>query len=233
MNTPLNSGLFLRAFEKLYVTLYIPFFIFKKWNLYSTLISSRKIDSFANPKISLEQYSLPNDLIAFLLILTQKDLYHKKVVDFGCGTGRFSLPIKKFFCDRVLGVDSDPTVINQLQATMKSLGMRIDILNSFIEFLEPSNWSSIFETTIMNPPFGTQRRGIDQVFLKKALEFSDTVLSIHKSNQESRKIWKRNASLYSKEMEVLATIDFPLEKTFFFHRDEKRDVKIDLIRFFS
>ena len=89
----------------------------------------KKIVTFSNPKISLEQYSLPNDLIAFLLILTQKDLYRRNVVDLGCGTGRFSLPIAKYFADRVLGVDSDLQGINQLLLSMKSLGTRIDILN--------------------------------------------------------------------------------------------------------
>jgi len=193
----------------------------------------KKINTFSNPKIALEQYSLPDDLIAFLLILTKKDLYRKNVVDFGCGTGRFSLPIAKYFSDRVLGVDSDPHVINQLQVSMKSQGTRIDILNSFIEFLEPSKWSSMFQTTIMNPPFGTQRRRIDQVFLRKALKFSETVLSIHKSNAESRKVWERIATLHAKKIEVLATFDFSLNKTFFFHRNEKHGVKIDLIRIFS
>jgi putative methylase len=193
----------------------------------------KKIDTFGNPDISLEQYSLPDDLIAFLLILSKKDLYRKNVVDLGCGTGRFSLPIAKYFSDRVLAVDSDPRAINQLQISMKSLGTRVDILNSFIEFLETNNWSNKFHTTIMNPPFGTQRRGIDQVFLRKALKFSRIVLSIHKSNAESRRIWKRIATLHSKEIEVLATIDFPLERTFFFHRNEKHEVKIDLIRIFS
>ncbi len=193
----------------------------------------KKIDSFTNPKISLEQYSLPNDLIAFLLILSQKDLHHRNVVDFGCGTGRFSLPIAKYFSDRVLGVDSDPHVINQLQVSMKSLGTKIELLNSFIEFLEPSNWSSLFKTTIMNPPFGTQRRQIDQVFLRKALKFSEIVLSIHKSNAESRRIWERIAESHSKKIEILATIDFSLDKTFFFHRNDKHEVKIDLIRIFS
>jgi len=193
----------------------------------------KKIDTFVNPKINLEQYSLPNDLIAFILILAQNDLYRRNIVDFGCGTGRFSLPISKYFSNRVLGVDSDPHVINQLQVSIKSLKTRIEILNSFIEFLEPSNWSSIFQTTIMNPPFGTQRRGIDQVFLRKALKFSEVVLSIHKANTESRRVWERIARLHSKKLEILATVDFSLEKTFFFHRNEKHKVKVDIIRFFG
>ncbi len=193
----------------------------------------KKINTFVNPKISLEQYSLPNDLIAFILILTQNDLYRRNIVDFGCGTGRFSLPIAKFFANRVLGVDSDPHVIDQLQISIKLLKTRIDILNSFIEFLEPYNWSSIFQTTIMNPPFGTQRRGIDQVFLRKALKFSEVVLSMHKANAESRRVWKRIARLHSKKIEILATVEFSLDKTFFFHRSEKHDVKIDIIRIFG
>jgi predicted RNA methylase len=157
-------------------------------------------------------------------------LLKKSVVDLGCGTGRFTLPIAKFFANFVLGVDSDFSVIDQLKTLKDQHKLNVNLLNTSIEFLEPFQWSKSFQTAIMNPPFGTRRRGIDQVFLKKALAFSQVVLSIHKTSSKSREIWNRLAEIYLKKAEVLATFEFPILKTFQFHRKEQHYVMIDLIR---
>ncbi|PWI49150.1 hypothetical protein CEE45_03140 [Candidatus Heimdallarchaeota archaeon B3_Heim] len=189
------------------------------------------IEPFKNPKIGLEQYSLPSDLIAFILILTRKNLINNNIVDLGCGTGRFTLPISKFFSERVIGVDSDFSVLNQLRSAMNKLHLHVDLLNTSIEFVEPSNWKNLFQTTIMNPPFGTQRRGIDQVFLRKSLSYSEVVISLHKTSTKSRNLWKRIASSYNKRSTILATIEFSVLRTFKFHRHDQHNVKVDLIRF--
>ncbi len=129
----------------------------------------KTIPTFKTPKVLLEQYSLPSDLISFILVITKGDLMNKNVVDLGCGTGRFTLPIAKYFTQRVFGVDSDIAVINQLQKSINKYILNVDLLNASVEFLEPFQWNILFQTTIMNPPFGTKRRGIDQAFLKKLL----------------------------------------------------------------
>ncbi len=204
------------------------------WKLfYDIKLLLEKINIFHDPKIYLEQYSLPSDLISYILILTKKDLSNKNVVDLGCGTGRFSLPISKFFSDRVLGVDNDFSVLENLLWNMNKLQLRVDLLQSSIEFVESSNWRNMFQTTIMNPPFGTQRRGIDQVFLRKSLIYSEVVLSIHKSSKRSRKLWKQIASSFNKKAELLTTVEFSLPRTFSFHTRNQHKVKVDLFRFFK
>ncbi len=190
-----------------------------------------QIETFKSPKILSEQYSLPSDLISFILVLSKTDLTDRNITDLGCGTGRFTLPISKFFQGRVIGVDNDFSAIEHLRVNMKKLHLHVDLLTSAIEFVEATNWKKIFQTTIMNPPFGTQRKGIDQVFLRKALTYSEVVLSLHKTSDKSRNLWKRIASSYRKRSEILATVEFPLQRTFKFHTRNQHNVKVDLIRF--
>ena len=190
------------------------------------------IPTFETPKVFLEQYSLPSDLISLILVISKNDLIDKNVVDLGCGTGRFTIPIAKFFANRVFGVDSDLKTMNQIHKIVKKYDHNVDLLNTSIEFIETFNWNILFQTTIMNPPFGTKRRGIDQVFLRKALNYSDVVISIHKTSKKSRTLWKRIAKSYEKHIEILLTIDFPIERSFHFHQKESHNVKVDIIRFF-
>ncbi|MHA1978097.1 MAG: METTL5 family protein [Candidatus Hodarchaeales archaeon] len=202
------------------------------WDLFNEIKAFvNQIKTFTDPKIISEQYSLPSDLISFILILVKKDLSNCNIVDLGCGTGRFTLPISKHFSNRVLGVDNDFTVLNEIYTNMKKLNLQIDLLNTSIEFVEANKWKHLFQTTIMNPPFGTQRRGIDQVFLRKSLSYSEVVLSLHKTSKKSRNLWKKIASSHDKQIELLSTIEFSLPRTFNFHRRNQHSVTIDLVRF--
>jgi len=191
-----------------------------------------KIKSFPAPKTQLEQYSLPSDLIAFILLLVQKDLKDKNVVDLGCGTGRFLFPISKFFANRTLGVDVDLNVIFFLLQQRPLLSKTIDLLVTPIEFLEPYLWGKRYHVTVMNPPFGTKRRRIDLVFLKQALKYSQIVISLHKSNESTRKLIKQLGQTHNKKMDKLATVSFPIFPHMKFHRKNKHFVSIDIIRLY-
>lgn len=188
------------------------------------------INSFRKGKINLEQYTLPAQLIAFILAYTEKDLMNKKIVEFGSGTGRISLPLLKFFSPNLLCVDVDSEAMYSLKRLLNTQKLNAELLISAIEFLETHSWKNSFEVTIMNPPFGTKRRGIDIVFLEKALIFSKKVISIHKSNRESRKLINRISRSYNKSCEILATLEFPIPPLFVFHRKKSHYVRVDVYR---
>lgn len=204
----------------------------KQLGLYKRIIAFvNKIDSFSSPKVHLEQYSLPSDLIALILILSADDLIGQNVVDLGCGTGRFTLPIKKFYSNRTLGVDIDLDVLVHLAELRRQNELEIDLLITPIEFLENDKWGRKFQTTFMNPPFGTKRRKLDIVFLKQALRHSNKVISIHKTNSQSRNLIKHTGEKFNKRVNLIATISFPLLPSFSFHRKPKHFVCVDLLRF--
>ena len=81
-----------------------------------------------------------------------------------------------------------------------------------------------------HPPFGTKRRKLDMVFLKQALKYSKTVISIHKSNPETWNLITQLGIEYGRRVELLATVNFPLFPTFQFHRKSKHFVRADLLR---
>ncbi|NHJ02269.1 MAG: methyltransferase domain-containing protein [Candidatus Heimdallarchaeota archaeon] len=191
------------------------------------------IQSFLEPQIRLEQYSLPDDLIAFILTLVSKDLSNKRIIDFGCGTGRFTLPIAKFFAQRVIGVDIDYESVKYINYWKKRQNLSVDLIITPIEFLEPEKWKNLFDMTVMNPPFGTKRRRLDTVFLKKALSGSETVISIHKSNLLTRKLLSSIGDEYGKVNEILVTISFSIPPIFRSHRKKAHFVTIDLYKFAS
>ncbi|UCG90634.1 MAG: methyltransferase [Candidatus Heimdallarchaeota archaeon] len=188
------------------------------------------INSFHKGKIKLEQYTLPAQLIAFILVYVEKDLKNQKIVEFGSGTGRISLPLLKFFSAHLLCVDVDSETMHGLKKRLKAEKLEAELLLSAIEFLETYSWKDSFKVTIMNPPFGTRRRGIDIVFLEKALIFSKKVISIHKSNQESRKLIDRISRNYNKSCEILMTLEFPILPLYAFHKKKRHYVCVDVYR---
>ncbi|MFX1515015.1 MAG: METTL5 family protein [Promethearchaeota archaeon] len=203
----------------------------EKFELYNLIFNYVKdIDSFHEGNVKLEQYSLPAQLIAFILAYTEKDLMNQKIVEFGSGTGRFSLPLLKFFSSTLLCIDVDSEAILNLKRSLKTQKLNAELLISAVEFLETFSWNRRFEVTIMNPPFGTKRRGIDIVFLEKALIFSKKIITIHKSNQESRRLINRTSQQYNKFCEILATLEFPIPPLFTFHKKLTHYVCVDIYR---
>ena len=194
----------------------------------SSFISN--IQEFQSPKVILEQYSLPSDLIAFIFIFLWDDLQNKSIVDLGCGTGRFTLPLRKFLTKKVLGVDIDEFCIGTMLKVADKENLKVDSLVTSIEFLEAYNWSKQFQTCIMNPPFGTKRRKIDFVFLQKAMTFANTIISIHKSNLETRKRIVQMGRNNNMDVIIMSTVEFSLPRSLKFHRKERHIVRIDIFK---
>ena len=203
----------------------------ENYHLYNQIYEYvKEINTFDRPKITLEQYTLPAQLISFMLVYLEKDLLNQKIVEFGSGTGRISLPLLKFFSQNLLCIDVDPEAMFNLKRLLNTKKLNAELLISSIEFLETHSWRNSYSVTIMNPPFGTKRRGIDIVFLEKALIFSEKVISIHKSNQESRSLINRISRNYNKSCEILATLEFPIPPLFLFHRKKTHFVGVDIYK---
>jgi len=82
----------------------------------------------------------------------------------------------------------------------------------------------------MNPPFGTNVKGIDLVFLEAAFEISSTaVYSLHKSS--TREHILRKAKEWGALPEVVAVLRFDLPKSLRFHKQKSVDIEVDFIRF--
>jgi hypothetical protein len=83
----------------------------------------------------------------------------------------------------------------------------------------------------MNPPFGTRNKGVDVLFLEKALELRPkAIYSLHKTSTRKFLI-KKAEQEWGLEAKVLAELKFEIPQIHKFHKKKSVDVEVDFIRF--
>lgn len=96
---------------------------------------------------------------------------------------------------------------------------------------ESSKWHKVFDTVLMNPPFGTKHNaGMDMKFLKSAFNLAKTaVYSLHKTS--TRDFIQRRANELGANAEVVATLRYNLDSSYKFHKKATVDIEVDCWRF--
>lgn len=111
----------------------------------------------------------------------------------------------------------------------------IDCINcNVIELFKEDNtskWFKVFDTVIMNPPFGTKRNaGMDMKFLMTAFNLAKNVVySLHKSS--TRDYIQRKTTEIGAKAEVFATLRYNLNSSYNFHKKTNIDIEVDCWRF--
>ena len=165
---------------------------------------------FENPKPELEQYATPVDIVLEIVKkANSRGHLAGKVADLGCGTGRLAIGAAIQGAD-VTGFELDRKALNTAIQYSKKNNLDIKWVCGAVE-----NIGEDFDTVIMNPPFGSQRPGADRIFLKKALEISDNIWSIHMA--ETKKFVEEFVELNSGKIISAYEFNFPLKKTMHFH----------------
>ena len=137
------------------------------------------IPPFDSPKASLEQYSTPSVIASEVVFIAyaEGDIADRVVADLGCGTGILAIGAAKLDAKRVIGVDLDENALAQARTNAESIGVEIDFMQ-----MDVTKFVEKVDTVIMNPPFGSQKRGADRPFLDTAMTVADAVYSIHMSD---------------------------------------------------
>lgn len=96
---------------------------------------------------------------------------------------------------------------------------------------EETKWHQVFDTVVMNPPFGTKHNaGMDIKFLVAAINISrNVVYSLHKS--ATRAYIKKKAEEMGIQAEVIAELRYNLESTYKFHKKATVNIEVDCWRF--
>ena len=179
-----------------------------------------------NPRIRLEQYTIPANIAADILFLATavyRDIADKAVVDLGTGTGRLAIGAAHMGAGRITAIDIDPAAIKIARENSEAAMADVDWIVGDLDAIRGE-----FDTVIMNPPFGTKQRHLDKVFLRKAIQIGRVVYSIHKSATRDHivRYLKRCGCKVDAVHEY--TLDVP--KMFEHHRKRKYPVKVDLYR---
>lgn len=151
----------------------------------------QNVCSFQQPRAELEQYPTSPHLASHLVHVMHScydDVEGRLVCDLGCGTGILAIGAAVLGAEQVVGVDIDEKALSIASSNVADYELQhvIDLL--CIDLANSQQWALInahkkFDTVVMNPPFGTKRKGIDILFLVTALNLAqNAVYSMHKSS---------------------------------------------------
>ena len=195
-------------------------------------------ETFIDPKIELEQYSIDASCavdIIFFAGFEFNDINQKLIVDLGTGTGRLSIASTFFKPYYVLSVDIDLSAIFILKNNIKKLQLENIIFPicadvKYFEILKFHLPKNLKITTIMNPPFGVQKRTADRVFLEKAFSFSDIIYSIHLGNKKVHNFISDFIRKYKWEIDYVLPFNMILERSFKFHKHKTKKIYVNVYR---
>lgn len=191
------------------------------------------LQQFPNPKMELEQYPTGPHIASRMLYTAENsfgDVSGKVVADFGCGCGTLGLAAALLDAEHVIGLDIDSQSLEIASLNAEDLELDIDLVQCDIRNL---GWrGQTVNTVVMNPPFGTRKKGADMDFLFVALKIaSQAVYSLHKTTTRDhvKRIASRDFSASSAE--VLCELRFDVPQLYKFHKKREVDIAVDLWRF--
>ncbi|CAN4094217.1 unnamed protein product [Withania somnifera] len=191
------------------------------------------LEQFSTPKIELEQYPTGPHIASRMLYTAEnsfEDVNSRVVADFGCGCGTLGLAAGLLGAESIIGLDIDAESLDIAYANAEELELDMDFIQCDISNLK---WrGQIIETVVMNPPFGTRRKGADMDFLSSAMKVaSQAVYSLHKTT--TREHVKRAAlrDYSARSAEVICELRYDVPQLYKFHKKKEVDIAVDLWRF--
>ena len=184
---------------------------------------------YERPRADLEQYQTPPVVAARLLFhaCMRGDIRGKRVCDLGCGNGILACGAALLGAASVAAVDVDPGMVGVAEENARMLGTEIDFQVADISDARWSGWDEPFDTILMNPPFGAQKVHADRPFIDRALVMGSVVYGIF--NAGSREFVASYVKGRASVDEVIQC-RFPIRRTFAFHRRERVEVGVEIIR---
>ncbi|KAL7588304.1 hypothetical protein Lser_V15G37043 [Lactuca serriola] len=141
------------------------------------------LQQFDNPKIKLEQYPTGAHIASGMLYTAEnsyEDVSNKVVADFGCGCGTLGLASTLLDVEHVIGIKVDDESLEIASINSDDLEVKMGLIHCKIKNLNFKG--QIVDTVVINPPFGTRKKGVDMEFLSVALKVaSQAVYSLHKT----------------------------------------------------
>ncbi|XP_036018542.1 rRNA N6-adenosine-methyltransferase METTL5 isoform X4 [Mus musculus] len=119
----------------------------------------QEVDGFEKPKLLLEQYPTRPHIAACMLYTihnTYDDIENKAVADLGCGCGVLSIGAAMLGAGLCVGFDIDEDALEIFNKNVEEFELtNVDMIQCDVYSLS-NRMSKLFDTVIMNPPFGTK-----------------------------------------------------------------------------
>jgi len=194
----------------------------KKVQLERTL---QGLDPVPTPRATIEQYATPAGIAAEVVYAAhgRGEIAGRTVLDAGCGNGILGIAAKLLGAARVFGVDIDPAAIETARRNAVRADVEIEWSTADIRDVRER-----FDTVLMNPPFGSQRRHADRPFLEVSLTRGRIVYMF--LNPKAETYVRRRIEAVGGRVTDRAPYEFPVPHTFAFHRAEVRRIPVLLFR---
>jgi len=184
-----------------------------------------------SPELAFEAYDLNPAAAAEILFLAETrygDVKGRRVLDLGCGSGILAIGAAVLGAKEVLGIDIDVESVKVAKENARLVRVVVDFVAGDIDAVRGP-----FDVTVMNPPFGTRRRGMDVTFLRKAMSVSKRVYSLHKGGVRNRSFLKNAVEELGGKVDAVFEMEIEIARTYEFHRKRRYPVKVDLYRVIS
>ena len=121
----------------------------------------QNLNVFEKPKVDLEQYPTTPHIASHMLYTidqTFDDIQGSSVADLGCGCGVLSVGAAILGSDYVVGFDIDADALELAKQNLDESGVeRVELVQCDIANIDSMIVrADLFDTVIMNPPFGTK-----------------------------------------------------------------------------
>ncbi len=191
-----------------------------------------KLNTFESSKLELEQYQTECNIASLIAwhAYMSKEIEGKKVADLGCGNGILGIAALILGAKQVIFLDKDADAIKLAKENLKLISKEFDkklkakfLTEDVIDFNERC------DLVLQNPPFGIQsQKHADRAFLVKAMESAPTIYSIH--SIDSREFITKLAAEAGFKASLLEAIDFPIKRSFTFHKKEISYIKAGIFK---
>jgi len=157
-------------------------------------------------------------------------------LDLGAGTGRLSIACAYLQANNVLSVDIDFNALTILKRNVCKYGLEAIISPicsdiNHLELFRNINPEGFYITTIMNPPFGVQKKTADRSFLTKAFNISHVIYSIHLANPKVHQFISSFIKKYNWTIDYVFPYHLSLNKTYKFHKQKTKLINVNIYRF--
>lgn len=196
------------------------------------------LETFKYAKLQLEQYATSPELAIAILNTIDADGYLKgcTVADLGCGCGILMLGAAQLGAVYCLGMEIDDDALNicKMNIRQSQFETSVEVLKIDVTENIAAVRNAIFDTVIINPPFGTKNNsGIDMKFVEAGLSVlrdGGHLYSLHKSS--TRKFILKTAKKWQNiNTKCIAELRWDLPATYKHHKMASVDIGVDLFRF--
>lgn len=195
----------------------------RRWEIEAAL---QRVPQFSRPDVGLEQYATGADVAAEMLSAAAEtgDIEGQLVADLGCGTGMLSRAAVLHGASFVVALDVDTDNATTLLDDVLVDVVRADILAPYDAIR-----TDAVDVAVLNPPFGTKRRGADAAFLAAAARIAGSaVYSMHKTSTAA--YLGRTLAEWGADAQVVARVRFDIPRSMHFHSQSNVDVDVDVWR---